>query len=160
MRDDFCSLTGSRPHQQSAIWYQEPLSVLNGFETQFSFQVSDHSRRCYEATDQHFSGRHYRVRTTLKGDDAQNCVVQGGDGFAFVIHGDDNKTDAIGRTGGDIGYGGIRNSIAIEFDTWQNADPSDIIWDHVTYVRFHRMLTTVASIRMEYCPTVPRKMLD
>lgn len=38
----------------------------------------------------------------------------------------------MGGTGADLGYGGIKNSIAIEFDTWQNNDLADIYWDHIS----------------------------
>ena len=40
------------------------------------------------------------------------------DGFAFVIQG--NGTSAVGGGGGNLGYQGIPNSIAIEFDTYHN----------------------------------------
>ena len=48
----------------------------------------------------------------------------GGDGFAFVVQ--NYAMDAIGGIGGEIGYGGIPNSLAIEFDTWNNyGDPNN-----------------------------------
>ena len=40
----------------------------------------------------------------------------GGDGFAFVIQGE--GPDAVGRSGNDLGYGGIKDSVAIEFDMY------------------------------------------
>lgn len=49
----------------------------------------------------------------------------GADGFAFVIQ---NSGDSvIGLDGGNIGYGGILNSLAIEFDTYDNGsiDPNN-----------------------------------
>ncbi|MCW5777800.1 MAG: hypothetical protein KIS87_15295 [Phycisphaeraceae bacterium] len=50
------------------------------------------------------------------------------DGIAFVIH--YAGFDALGRHGSGIGYDGIPNSIAVEFDGWfngadGNGDPSD-----------------------------------
>lgn len=40
------------------------------------------------------------------------------DGLAFVIQ--SKGPDAIGGGGGGLGYSGIRNSLAVEFDTWLN----------------------------------------
>ena len=68
----------------------------------------------------------------------ESCAVHGGDGFAFVIHRDRNETAAIGNPGRELGYGGIANSLAVEFDTWYNPDTNttttgvDMIVDHVS----------------------------
>ncbi|WOJ98502.1 PEP-CTERM sorting domain-containing protein [Congregibacter brevis] len=42
---------------------------------------------------------------------------QGADGIVFVVQTASNKA---GGTGGSIGYGGLGNSVGIEFDTWSN----------------------------------------
>jgi hypothetical protein len=44
----------------------------------------------------------------------------GADGLAFVVQ---TQTNSVGGTGGFLGYGGpngIQNSLAVEFDTWDN----------------------------------------
>ncbi|APR87597.1 PE-PGRS family protein [Minicystis rosea] len=47
----------------------------------------------------------------------------GADGLVFVIQ--SNNNNALGANGGDLGYGGIGQSVGIEFDTYQNGwDPS------------------------------------
>ena len=53
-----------------------------------------------------------------------SAQAAGGDGFTFCIQ--PNSNTAIGDTGEGLGYGGIGNSIAVEFDTFQNGfDPND-----------------------------------
>jgi hypothetical protein len=59
--------------------------------------------------DQYLSQMSYRT-----------CNVHGADGFAFVIQNNVNTTSALGGVGGQMGFGGINNSLAIAFDTWQN----------------------------------------
>jgi len=66
----------------------------------------------------------------------KSCAVHGGDGFAFVIQHDEiNEMRAIGGDGENLGYGGIPNSIAVEFDTWTNVDTQgsdDLFQDHIS----------------------------
>jgi len=59
--------------------------------------------------DQYFSLFHHTT-----------CNVHGGDGFAFVIQNHPDTITAVGGVGGQMGFGGIQNSLAIAFDTWQN----------------------------------------
>lgn len=64
----------------------------------------------------------------------RSCAVHGGDGLAFVIHSDEAGSHSIGRDGQGLGYAGIRNSLAIEFDTWTNVDTQgsdDLFFDHI-----------------------------
>ena len=48
--------------------------------------------------------------------------ADGADGMALVFK--QNSTPAIGNTGAYVGYGGIDQSLIIEFDTFQNQHPS------------------------------------
>jgi hypothetical protein len=86
--------------QVGAAWYTTKELLTEGFETTFQFQITG-------------------VGGVLN--------ATGADGFAFVIQ--NHHVSALGGAGGDsegIGYGGIPNSLAIEFDTWQNSsDPDD-----------------------------------
>src|ERR1051325_8180801 len=56
----------------------------------------------------------FRFRITAKGGG-------GADGFAFVLE----ATSAPSLGTGGLGYGGIANSLAVEFDTWSNTSQSD-----------------------------------
>mmetsp|Transcript_19911 Transcript_19911/g.25708 ORF Transcript_19911/g.25708 Transcript_19911/m.25708 type:complete len:450 (+) Transcript_19911:233-1582(+) len=116
-------LTPSLPAKVGTVWYRNPLPVNLGFSTLFTFQVSDHSKVCTLHKDPDFSLIHHKT-----------CSVHGGDGLSFVIHGDPAMDLAIGRKGSQLGYGGMENALAIEFDTWYNPDTnsSDLVYDHVS----------------------------
>lgn len=75
-------------------------------------------------------------------------MVHGGDGFAFVIHLDPNETSTIGAGGEDMGYGGIRNAIVVEFDTWYNPWQGDLFSDHVRYAPCSNMIPCYACARL------------
>lgn len=100
---------------------------LTEFDTTFKFQLSAQSRTCSFHRDPVFSLKHHK-----------SCTVHGGDGFAFVIHADPNDAYAIGEKGNQLGYGGLKNSIAVEFDTWTNTQVTDeykeddLFHDHIS----------------------------
>lgn len=75
---------------QSKVSLKEDYS----FSTEFSFRISD-------------SGG--------TSDDS----LSGGDGIAFVMYTGDNST-FTGNGGNGIGYGGVSNCLAVEFDTYKN----------------------------------------
>ena len=56
------------------------------------------------------------------------------DGMAFVLHNDPLGNGALGGSGGGLGAAGLLNGLAIQFDTWQNADQGDIAADHTDFV--------------------------
>ena len=45
-----------------------------------------------------------------------------GDGFAFVIQADLAGPQALGESSSGIGYAGLYNALALEFDTFQVCD--------------------------------------
>ena len=117
-------LTPPHPFKAGSIWYESRVPVLTGFETTFTFQITDSSSECTEHVDRSFNKNLYK-----------SCTVHGGDGFAFVVHGDPADAAALGGDGEHLGYGGITNSLAIEFDTWTNVDTQgsdDIFQDHIS----------------------------
>ncbi len=79
--------------QLGAAYFTEPLPINadTSFQTRFQFQL----------------------------DGGQQAV--GADGFTFIIHNDPRGLDAIGGGGGGLAQNGILNSVAVEFDTYQNA---------------------------------------
>lgn len=102
------ALTPSTGRQKGAMWYEFKRNVAGGFDTTFGMSVDQVNRG-------------------------------GADGFAFVIQNVSNT--AIGGDGGALGYAdnpmfggvGISNSLAIEFDMWDNvADWSDIDGNHIS----------------------------
>ena len=58
--------------------------------------------------------------------------ASGADGIAFVLQ---PVSTGLGSTGGGLGYEDIEPSLAIEFDTWQNADNSDPSYDHMAIMQ-------------------------
>lgn len=95
------------PDQVGAVWFGSRQNVGKGFHTIFTFRLSDSGGGQNEA-DQ----------------------AVGGNGLAFVIQND--KVAALGTGGSGLGYAGVTNSLAIEFDTWQDTTNGDPDGMHVS----------------------------
>lgn len=91
-------LTDNVENQVSAVWLNNRVDVQNGFTTSFQFQITDR-------------GGHTP-------DWEQGVVNNGADGFTFTIQ--NAGPTAMGLYASGIGYYGIANSLAVEFDTWNN----------------------------------------
>jgi hypothetical protein len=92
---DYIQLTPPAVNKAGAIWYADLLPVVSGFRTEFSFRIrSGSNNTCFDSS------------------------IPGADGIAFLIQ--NFIPYAIGNYGGGIGYDGIPNSVAIEFDTYSN----------------------------------------
>jgi Legume lectin domain. len=118
-------LTSAGLSQSGSMFYEKRLHVIKGFDTEFSFHITGQSKTCSVYVDRMTSEVHHK-----------SCAVQGGDGFAFVIQLDkDHGARAIGGNGKEMGYGGISNALAVEFDMWTNVDTQgsdDLFHDHIS----------------------------
>jgi gliding motility-associated-like protein len=56
----------------------------------------------------------------------------GADGMVFVLQ---NISVNIGTTGGGLGFSGVKPSIGILIDTYQNTDQNDPVYDHISINR-------------------------
>jgi len=113
-------LTASGPRLSGAAWYQRQLEVNEGFDTTFTYRIANPSLKC-----------------DVMDDVYTNCRSRGADGFAFVIQNDSEK--ALGGSGSDLGYGGIINSFAVEFDTYYNPELLEPYENHISiHTRGHR----------------------
>ena len=91
-------LTPALENQNGAAWFNSAVDVQSGFTSEFSFRISD--------------------RGGYKPDWEPGVNNDGADGFAFVIQA--QGVSELGLYASGIGYYGIPNSLAIEFDTWAN----------------------------------------
>jgi gliding motility-associated-like protein len=53
-------------------------------------------------------------------------------GMVFVLQ--DVGTDALGQSGGALGFNGFDPSFGVEFDTWNNGQYADLAQDHIGFV--------------------------
>lgn len=93
--DNTIQLTNKEMGRKGSAWFKNKVGIKNGFITEFLFKFTD--------------GNNYKI---IDGS------LPGADGIAFVIQGNDSTH--TGGIGGNIGYGGIPNSLAIEIDTYKN----------------------------------------
>ena len=87
-------LVPSSPNLAGSIFNKQPITISNGFDSEFSF------------------------RFTNGYNDVADGSPAGADGIAFVIQA--TNPGYYGKTGGGIGYSGIANSIAVEFDDYKD----------------------------------------
>lgn len=130
-------LTPAERIKAGSAWLKPKQDIVNGFSTVFQFSITD------------------------PGDVFPPEITEdtGGDGFAFVIQG--AGTDALGAPGGCIGYVGIPNSLAIEFDTWDNNESGQTFVRDVgdNHVSIHTMgvepNSEVESLALGISPNMP-----
>lgn len=89
-----------------AVWYSRKQQVREGFVMEFEYRISNPSTVC-------------RIMDGVY----TNCRSRGADGFAFVVH--NMGSMELGSSGMGLGYDQINNSLAVEFDTFFNAENLD-----------------------------------
>lgn len=102
--DNAARLTPAKTLQTGAMWHSKPVPVKKGFTTEFRFRMLDGSN----------------------GSSTEGSYP-GADGIAFVIQ--NTSLTEMGSYGGGLGYEGIGNSIAVEYDMYNNHD-AQIITKH------------------------------
>ena len=110
-------LTPAVPNLVASAWHQTKQSVVGGFRTDFSMRVVPDE-------GQLVPGPCKWVDHTPR-----SCARRGGDGLAFVVQNFDAKS--LGDGGGGLGFGGIPNAVAVELDTWYDAELRDPYENHV-----------------------------
>jgi hypothetical protein len=93
--DSSVVLTWDKPKKAGAVWRNHIVPVKNGFYTKFRFRISNGNNV-----------------------DSEDGSLPGADGIAFVVQNSD--PNALGSSGGKIGYGGIENALAVELDLFSN----------------------------------------
>lgn len=89
--NDRIRLVPAETFKRGSVWFNTKQRIVDGFSATFTFQISEPG--------------------------SQRPWAPGADGLAFVLQ---NSSVYEGAAGGGIGYAGIRNSLAVEFDTYDN----------------------------------------
>ena len=107
-RDTTLELTDAVPFSRGAVWSTSKVNMQQRFTMLLGFLMRD-------GVD--------------NGDREEIPSDPGADGIAIVIQ--NEGLDAIGQYGRGIGYDGIKRSLAIEFDTYQNIPVNDPNGNHL-----------------------------
>ena len=106
LADGTLRLAPASSNKIGSAFYTQKLVQNNKFSTSFAFKLSNYGGSISESN----SGTNSSQRL-------------GADGITFVIQSNSNTT--TGSNGGDLGYKGINNSVAVEFDTYNNGSSGD-----------------------------------
>jgi hypothetical protein len=138
----FTSVPGSQ-RQPDAITLAKSGSDRGSVFTTASFGIADAVRSQGQGFSAVFD---FRITDRAGSTDtgAPSGAQQGGDGLAFVIRGT-GSSSSLGAAGEGLGYQGIGNSVAVEFDTWWNFSQSDPSSNHYGINRNGSMVSDVTA---------------
>ncbi len=110
------------PNSTAAVWSQSKQSVANEFFTEFSFRLHSTSRLCRSRKS--LDGLASMIFDECSGNSTGAPGIRDGgpDGFAFVVQLSSNRTRSLGFGGSGLGFEGIENSLAVEFDFHSNPE--------------------------------------
>ena len=102
--------------QDASLWFSVPQNVANGFTSWFAFKFTPDTSAAHSTTA---DGLAFVIQNSPL---QANAVTDPGSGASQTGSG----PTALGGGGGSMGYSGINNSLALEFDTFQNYyDPNN-----------------------------------
>lgn len=107
-RDTVLVLSPNMPSTSAAFFSRERAPLYDGFRASFSFMIENGSD-----------------------NNVPDSSFPGGDGLAFVIHNSRTPIDISNAPGRGLGYTGIPNSLAVEFDMYRNTNFKDPDGNHI-----------------------------
>ena len=115
-------MTPSAGGQAGSLWFSVPQVVAGGFNTWFEFRINPDPTSGNTA-----DGLAFVIQNAQGASDSNNNGTDPNSGCSESGKG----PTVLGGGGGCMGYGGIDNSLALEFDTYNNGagwDPTDILY--------------------------------
>jgi Bacterial lectin len=119
------SLTATAPAQTGSAWHTVGNATLQADRLVLTESLFSRAGAAWQVPAVKLPNK-FKARFDFALSQSQGAA----DGFAFVIQG--ASVDALGGLGGGLGYTGIPNSIAVEFDTFRNPPLADPAVPHIS----------------------------
>jgi len=99
--------------QVGSLWYLSKLPAKDGFQTFFTVKFASHAAKSAV------------MHRTPAGPEIRGC-----EGLAFVVQ--TSGSNVLGLGGSGIGYAGLLDGIAVEFDTRHSGEEKDPLTNHIS----------------------------